>query len=420
MKDKVESLERELIHCKARLCNDAGVKGDCRRRNKQSGRPGSDNSDPLSCAVDSGRWSDSEGQIGNDPGQSSGSDGKRDGKESPIYQSSNEDATDDQNVRNEDIFIYIPSIMPPANFNNYVESGSRAYKQSSEEARKSRKPNQSGNEGGPWRATRSARKNDQGDEARPQIVEVYPKPKEDLISCSTSVVGADCEDTELMLDWQYPKIKKTESLHSGSYVQKSSEKSFKSNSKVIDSHPGHYYKEHSRSDQTKRQRSHSTGHLVDHDDTVDAIKSTENWTQFLLKTKGSSMASLNELTVEDSVKANKRGEKKSFAGDSVRHVTTKSKSFASSLQSYLFSGGSHKQKSETNSLKGSCDSSKSFPLPNVYKKNFIAKGHGNCGRYSDEGQKTKTSKLPELSSSSVSKMLHREIALAAKEVGAFY
>lgn len=411
MKEKTECLEKELLQLKSRLSKDCKVKGDCRRRNKPLIRPGSDNSDPLSCAVDSGRWSDSEEQI-NEANQSS----------------SNEDAIDDQNVRNEDIFIYIPSIMPPANYNNYAESESCAYKALSEDLRRNKMSDLSCADEGLWRPNRGARKNDTVNEDRPQIIDVYRKPnKDEMISCSTSVVGADCEDTELMLDWQYPKIKKTESLHSESNVQKLSEKSYKSNGRSnghTDGHNNHYHKDHKQFNGGRR-RSHSTGHLVDDDDDDNersGLKTSQNWTQFMIRSKVSSVASLNESIVEDNnAKQSKcsRSEKKSINNE----TNGKSKSFASSLQSYLFSG-EKKRKSGTSSLKNSFDSCKPFPLPNVYKKNFITKGHANCGLYSGDKKMVHTGEGDlssfNSSSSSVSKMLHREIALAAKEVGAFY
>ena len=73
------------------------------------------------------------------------------------------------------------------------------------------------------------------------------------------------------------------------------------------------------------------------------------------------------------------------------------KKIASQLQSYFFSGSiSNKKKNEnknddSKSIKSSSSSnlkkqindlSDKFPLPNAYKKNFILKGHLNCGLYS--------------------------------------
>uniref|UniRef100_T1KQG4 Uncharacterized protein n=3 Tax=Tetranychus urticae TaxID=32264 RepID=T1KQG4_TETUR len=268
------------------------------------------------------------------------------------------------------------------------------------------------------------------------------------ITCSASIVGADCEDTEFTLDWQYPKVNnKTESAYLSS-----------------DNHFNSHHRSNHSSENKNRKRSQSTGYLNESSSIVDGqlndnieMRSSESWTQFLLKSRGSSMTSLNEVHNSpglgkslDPTGRTVLGYGSSTPGkrsSSQLSSSGKCRNLASSLQSYFFSGGnsnnpnesinviktsnsssssssSQKSKSaERQSIKDSLDSSKSFPLPNVFKKNFIAKGHSNCGLFSgakNSSTSSSSSKSSEILNSNVNKNLHRELNLAAKEIGAFY
>ncbi|XP_074594922.1 multiple wing hairs isoform X2 [Brevipalpus obovatus] len=530
LKEKTEDLESEIMVLRARL-TESGIKINCRRRCKSTNRPGSDNSDPVSCAVDSGRWSDSEG-IGQENGRNSGGDDKKAGKQSPDCVSSVEECTDDQNVRNEDIFIYIPSIRPPANFNNYIDKNSRistpdtlssnkgaVHHRSSENLKSNRKHcNKTALQSNGKKIIQSTTKsdskwksrqlgnggtNDSSEEDRPQIIETFSKIQNGSrscgrggessstvttvppattygheLDCSASIVGADCEDIELMLDWQYPKIDSNSVLmdtpfQRASQFRKSMSGPGYTNDRVANYHHNQHYplsnhsqhhqhhhqqrrsrrdRERDRSNDSRRKRSQSTGFLIDHRDELAMVDNggprSEAWDQFLMRTRGASVGSLNNVAVTSMVNVGVQKDKRDNGPSKISSPPkpmddshnqgnnnngsssngSKSKNnFASSLQSYFFSGGSGKHKSDTNSLRESCESSKSFPLPNVYKKNFISKGHTNCGLYSgsstptgNTGKLISQAELSQRSASSVSKMLHREITLAAQEVGAFY
>ncbi|XP_053208231.1 probable serine/threonine-protein kinase DDB_G0282963 isoform X2 [Panonychus citri] len=596
MKEKAEDLEAEVMLLRARL-SESGIKITCRRRSKSTGRPGSDSSDPISSgAADSGRWSDSEGggemtsggrsSTGNDEktkpinsthsnNNNNNNNNNQDGNMMKETSSStpttttgsimmNDDCIDDQNVRNEDIFIYIPSIRPPANFKGYTGSEhlrrdnlslsnhhhhrhhnnqhthhnshhqnqfntNHHQSMSSNKVKKSgNNPNGGGNGVGGdesrWRLRQRVDNNNDdededdednysGEESKPTVVDVYPKKNDQskglikssspskpstaikstkissstvptinstnvILSnditdqsinhesiCSASIVGADCEDTEFTLDWQYPKVNSKLDSHGTIYLTSD------------DHHPELNHNHNNQSincKQSNRKRSQSTGYLNesnigDHSmNDKNDMRSSESWTQFLMRSRGSSMTSLSEAHSAN----NSNGQGRSLDpigrtpgyGSSVSTVdpvgngkrsgsqvstSGKSKNLASSLQSYFFSGGgnsngtsngngqsngqsisviktnsssstsSHKIKSnEREKIKESIDSSKSFPLPNVFKKNFIAKGHANCGLYSGVTKGSSSSSTSsERSTNNVNKLVHREIA---KEIGAFY
>lgn len=230
---------------------------------------------------------------------------------------------------------------------------------------------------------------------KPTVVDVYPKKsKNDYnqeVSCSSSLLGKDREENELLThDWQYQKKESLKKSKSGS-----------DRFNLINSING-----------THKKLSNSMNHLTElqnENNLRSDQKSPEVAGEFFLKTRNTSSTSLNN--VFNGINATQQNQKMS------NNTNNKPKNFASSLQSYFFSGSIHKSKNRhntnTDSQSSEKDDASKFPLPNAYKKSFIHKGHGNCDLYS--GFKFRRSEK-----TTNEDRLHQEITLAAKDLGNWF
>jgi len=310
---------------------------------------------------------------------------------------------DDQSMRNEDIFIYIPSIRPPASFSALVKNSDLNKIEDWDEvknetkAKKLRKENASkhlSNSDPRWRD-----KHQSSVDSELTAKEAYTKARKTELSekdYSSSTIGQDYENIEIASDplWFYPDL----------------------NSQL---------NETVAHQNNKKPLSHSIGQLntlVAENDPDKEFQSSESSKQFFFKSRGSSVSSLTEpvkVTRLENFFTSRDPSPVSFHSQRPPASLSKSKNFAASLQSYFF-GGLQKSKHRKSEkiFNDGCDSSRSFPLPTGCKKNFILTGHGNCGLYS--GDELENNFRKEELSQNMSKLVHREIALAAKELGAWF
>ncbi|RWS25816.1 hypothetical protein B4U80_13039 [Leptotrombidium deliense] len=377
LKEKCEDLQQEITTFRSGA---SSAQLQSSKKSRYLVRPGSDNSDPMSVTGDSGRWSDSDGCDANAaPPVTTNC--------STATKTSNDSYTVDQNVRNEDIFIYIPSIRPPAGF-QYEEQQipKLAEPKCIKNQSANRKPQT--NYESRWKLRqRSSLDLD----SKPTIVDVYPKKsKSELnteVSSSSSILGKDRDENEFTLDWNLPKKASDRKSKNGS-----------ASSSLLNNH---------------KKLSNSMNHLTElqnENNYNTESKSSEIGSEFFLKRKNNSATSLSN--VFSGINHTKQLQK------TTGNLNSKSKNFASSLQSYFFSGSIHKSKSRSSSTSNankSCekfDLSPKFPLPNACKKNFIHKGHGNCDLYS--GFKFRRNEMTN------DQLVHQEITMATKDLGNWF
>lgn len=414
-----------------------GLAASRRSGHKGANRPGSDSSDPVSGTADSGRWSDSDGC---DPG------GLLKVPQAVASETADQDPYDTQQNRNEDILIYIPAIRPPANFasfggdaksetaalksaprpsiggvsvlngentlTHHLAKSRERFETSSTLYKSASKPSSQDGESRWTRRQRGASIPDSPNDPKPTVVEVYPKKCQSVSALDLTEIPMDDgnESDEQICDWNYQMA----SADSKTTVRTRSERlqliNGNQNQNIVGKH------------------SNSLGELQVHDDYENEVRFADN-SQFLLRSRDSFPEPLHNkrsLTHSSSLSDMSCNSAHSNSGLAKLHtglpsisqgppVSSKPKNIASSIQSYFFSGTVSRA---NKALKA--EQQRAFPMASLYKKNFITKGHGNCGLYSgvdDESRQGADDGSP--LSQNMSKLVHREIAMAAKDLGAW-
>lgn len=302
---------------------------------KKPHRNGSDNG-----TGDSGQWTDSsESETHNDSAKAKAKNNKNVIKNQ--NKSDNHSCIEDQTMRNEDELIYIPDIRPPTGFVHLKNEQMSNHQFTKYEMAKNKSQG---------KLQRHSSEN--SDISKPTIVNVYHKFQNDNLSM------ADCEDSESILNWQYPSIMNNESK-SGILP---GNKKLSSSMSIINDDLAFDFRE-------------------------EQPNSLTSSSQFMLKTK-KNCPLFYKYDLDDTF--NLRFEKH-------KSIDKPVKNFASALQSYFFSGTTSLRKlnksNSTNKIPDKHDSIKSFPIPRSYKNKFILKGHGNCGLYSGAGNNNSVDNL---------------------------
>jgi hypothetical protein len=321
-------------------------------------------------------------------------------------------------MRNEDEFIYIPAIQPPANFAKYAEREAQLNSLKNENSisnsisnsiRKNRKHINENKDDSRWRQRQRHTSSGTNLSEKPTIVNVHPKQNHDKFNesyCESTPV-TDRENSEFILDWNYRSFnsqydsktsnRETEYIYNKSFTKMPSYRKMSSSMNQIN----------------------NIGEGIQHND--DSYKSDKKSSQLLFRQ--------NNLSFETQIKPLSNITKQNFSqsNGSLYTTSTKPKNIRTSLQSYFFSGNStlKQNKNDYNSNDSFEDSPKSFPIPKTYKRNFILKGHKNCGLYS--GSAVKESFSNNLSDDiknepdfdNMSALVHKEIAEAARDIGAW-
>ncbi|CAG2169724.1 unnamed protein product [Oppiella nova] len=168
LKEKCEDLEQEVDHLKTKF--NVLIPVD----KKVSQRTGSDNG-----TGDSGQWSDCDIETN-----------KLNPKQKAVAKDWNKNSYNcDQNMRNEEEFIYVPAIHPPKDFAHYVKQEETRWKQRQ-------------------RNTSRDVTEEMVSNIKPHVVDVLPKYRFDKTNdkYSESSIGTDRENSELILNWNYSKM----------------------------------------------------------------------------------------------------------------------------------------------------------------------------------------------------------------------
>ncbi|KAI1301881.1 hypothetical protein HDE_03034 [Halotydeus destructor] len=398
LKDRCDDYKQEVASMRALLGGKQVVPSGRRAGHKGTTGPGSDNSDPVSVMADSGRWSDSDG------------DGS--GHHKRALGQGDQDAYGGQQNRNEDILIYIPAIKPPANFAGCYKDGDQdgsgdkvspvkttyaGYKTGNKEDAST--PSR-------WRYRQRDTNSDKFSEPKPTVVEVYPKKGNNgngVLSKSLSVttmahtVDSDSED-HMSLDWNVlndkPNMVRDERIQlsvqgqsnfAGNIMKSCSNGKLDVNQyheegyedmSITMADAGPQYAFGNGGDKGKRSLTHSS----------------------------SLSRSLSEMSSVSNHSAGRTSDDQATGSGSTKEV-----------RPYFFSGTVSKN---SKTFKVDNNGGKVFPLPTVYKKNFITKGHGNCGMFSGVDIANNVPEPSEMTQN-MSTLIHREIAMAAKDVGAW-
>ena len=345
--------------------------------------------------ADSGQWTDSDDFNGTKPNL------KKNNENGRKIETKN-DYNYDQNMKNEEEFIYVPAIHPPPNFSYYVEREQQineltkqnklnpSKRNISTDYNESDKREEEDESGSGWPHTQNlwiqnrqlAERRGLTLDNKPTVVDVHPKQKYD------ESMGADRDDYETILHWNHRR---------NSEANKPSNNSFFSPKKMSISM-----------------------------NQINAIK--EN---FKFKKDSQNMSiypnsqNINNFSFNSQLKSfcNTSSQNLSQSNECLYSRSNKKKNIRSSLQSYFFSGCStlKQNKKYFQSIDNIEESTKSFPLPKTYRKNFINKGHSNCGLYSgDLNPKTHKNLSDDLKSvphfDQLSALVHKEIADATKEI----
>jgi hypothetical protein len=366
-------------------------------------RPSSDNG-----TGDSGQWSDSDGDANTDTAKAKIR--KIPNKDKEISKSTNAYNVD-QNMRNEDEFIYIPAIQPPANFAKYAEREAQLNCLKNENSisnsvRKNRKQINENKDDSRWRQRQRHTSSGTNLSDKPTVVNVHPKQNRDKLNgsyCESTPV-TDRENSEFILDWNYP-----------SYNSKYDSKTSNRETEYI------YNKSFTKMPSYRKMSSSMNQ--------INNIGENFQYNEDSYKKSPQLLFRQNNLSFETQIKPLSNTTKQNFSqsNGSLYTNSIKPKNIRTSLQSYFFSGNStlKQNKNDYNSNESFEDSPKSFPIPKTYKRNFILKGHKNCGLYSGSVEKESFSNnlsddiKNEPVFDNMSALVHKEITEAARDIGAW-